>query len=137
MNKICQIICMSCLFKVLIFLGPKQSLRFDYISRPHNLTSPHPPNANPTSAPSLHTPQYLYPSSFHASPSSVLPYIPLQSPSHYIHMNSFSDNRMIPFTSDKHFGLVDMDQRDWRGGKLVVLSFSPYMGLLFGPQYSR
>lgn len=54
-------------------------------------------------------------SSCNASLSSVIPCIPLQSSSHFVHRNLNSDNHMMTFSKDKQFGVVDMCQR-WLEG---------------------
>jgi hypothetical protein len=43
---------------------------------------------------------YTSPSNCYASPASVLPYIPLQSPSHSDHRNVGRDGNMMAFASD-------------------------------------
>jgi hypothetical protein len=49
--------------------------------------------------------------SCYTSPSRILPYIPLLSSRHSVHMNAGGDNYIIIFTSNKHFGLTDIDQK--------------------------
>ena len=48
-------------------------------------------------------------------PSSVPPCFPLQSSSHCIHLNAFTDNYVRSFTSDKLFGLVDVGRSGIEG----------------------
>jgi hypothetical protein len=50
--------------------------------------------------------KHFFTSTISTSTVSIFPYIPLCRTSHSFH-TMYSDNHMIPFASDKQFGLVD------------------------------